>query len=196
MIKNRRGDLLTILLCTSIFVFAAIIRVTFNQYSFNELLQGSDDWNRYARYALDIKENGLLIKSLPENYIIPAGFFYNYFVAACFFIFGNNIAAVYVMQCLILGLTVSLTYFLFRSKMKPTTSLLFLITLILFGFSDFFKYYSFRLLSENLAILTVVLFFIFYPKNNSSPSLPYLLLSGLFLGMSVLTRPNILPNSI
>ena len=35
-----------------------------------------------------------------------------------------------------------------------------------------------------------------YPKEKSSPSLPFLLLSGLFLGMSVLTRPNILPFAI
>ena len=78
---NKRADHLIILLCTSIFAIAAIFRVNINEYSFNEVLQGTDDWNRYARYALDINENGLLLKTLTENYIVPAGFFYNYFIA-------------------------------------------------------------------------------------------------------------------
>ena len=193
---NKRADHLIILLCTSIFAIAAIFRVNINEYSFKEVLQGTDDWNRYARNALDIKENGLLLKTLAGNYIVPAGFFYNYFIAACFFIFGNNIAVVYVIQSFLLGLTVFTTYFLFRTKMKPLTSYFFLVTLIIFGFSDFFKYYSFRLLSENLCVLTVILFFYFYSKTTRKPTLFLQFISGILLGMSILTRPNLLPFAI
>ena len=53
------------------------------------ILQGTDDWSRYARFALDIVDNGILMPSLEECYWSPASFLYNYFVAFCFYAFGK-----------------------------------------------------------------------------------------------------------
>ncbi len=196
MKKQSQADVLLLFLCISIFTLAAFIRVSLNQYSLQELLTGTDDWNFYARYGLDIKENGLLIKSVEGNYLWPAGFLYNYFVAACFLFFNNSPTAIYIIQSALLGFAVAVTYFLFRHRMKNTTAWIFLFTLILFGFADIFKNYSFRLLSENLALLTVVLFFYFF-QLNIRKSTPFMqLVAGLFLGVSTLTRPNILPFTI
>jgi len=196
MNKQSQADVLLLLLCISIFTLAAFIRVSLTQYSLHELLTGNEDWNFYARHGLDIKENGLLIKSAAGNYLWPAGFLYNYFVAACFLFFNNSPDAIYIVQSALLGLAVAVTYFLFRNRMKTTTAWIFLFALILFGFADVFKNYSFRLLSENLAILTVVLFFYFFQLNikKSTPVMQFV--AGLFLGVSTLTRPNILPFTV
>ncbi len=193
--NTMMSDFFLIISCSFIFTIPALYRIHVSQFSINELIIGIDDWNRYARYAIDIKENGLLIKSIRDNYLIPAGFFYNYFVAFCFSLFGENPANVYVIQSILLGITVAVTYFIFRDLLKPITGLLFLILLIIFGFLDVYKYYSFRLLSENFALFTLTLFFFFFKKTLISKTHIFPFLSGLYLGISVLTRPNILPFS-
>src|SRR6185436_2589668 len=124
------------------------------------------------------------------------GFFYNYFVAFCFTIFGTNPSNVYLIQSILLGLSVAFTYFIFRDLLKPLTGWIFLFLLIAFAFLDVYKYYNFKLLSENFAIFTITLFFFFFKKLLISKTYMLQFLLGLFLGASVLTRPNILPFSL
>ncbi|MBX7052267.1 MAG: glycosyltransferase family 39 protein [Flavobacteriales bacterium] len=183
------------LLAISVFAFLipSLIRVYYFDFPIDQLLIGIDDWNRYARHAIDIKQHGLLIQEVDGPYIIPAGFLYNYFVAGIFMIFGDYPAVVYVIQSILLGLSVSIIHRVFHPMLRPRTSWALFIALILFAFLDIYKSYTFRLLSENLAIFMVSLFFLFTKKMLEIQSLKWKILSSLTLAISVLVRPNILP---
>lgn len=181
-----------VLICALIFFIPTLFKINVYDFSIDNLIIGVDDWNRYARNAIDINENGLLLINVSGNYLIPASFFYNYFVAFCFKLFGENPASVYLVQSVLLGTTIALSYFTFRDFLKPKTGWLFLLALIVLGFLDIYKYYTFRLLSENLAIFTIMLFFFFLKKMIISSTNRLQLLSGALLGISQLTRPNII----
>jgi hypothetical protein len=152
-------------------------------------LSGIDDWNRYARFALDIKHNGISIPSVHEDYFAPAGFLYNYFLALCFCLFGENTVPVYILQNLMLGISILLIYFTFEKKLKPFTSFVFLLALITFAFLDIARYYTFRFLSENFSIFLLSVF-VFCIGRKEKPA--YLYFASFILGLSVLSRPNLL----
>ncbi len=190
---NNTGNLLCILMIILIGVLT-IFRIQQNLYPSD--FSGLDDWDNYARNALDIKENGLLIPSIKSHYVIPAGFFYNYFVSGCFILFGEDLRIIYFIQSLFLGLTIFFMYQIFRDEMSKITGLIFILTLFIFSLLDVYKYYSFRLLSENIAILTVSMFFYFLKKGLKNNEWHSYLFSSFFLGISVLTRPNIFPFAI
>ena len=80
--------------------------------------------------------------------------------------------------------------------MTSITSLLFLITLFLFALLDVHKYYSFRLLSENLAIFTIAGFFFCLFKGMEKNNKLLQIAAPIFLGLSILIRPNIFPFAI
>src|SRR5690348_16896529 len=126
-LQSKRTQNVFVVLIIAGFVVLSFIRL----YPFENTLQedviGIDDWNKYARWALDIKYHGIFISSLQENYWAPAGFLYNYFVAFCFIVFGDNTIPVFIIQSLLLGCSVAFIYFTFRNKMKPLTGFLFLL---------------------------------------------------------------------
>ncbi len=196
LLNRTASDAVLILFCSLLFLIPTIFIISLNDFPIDELIIGVDDWNRYARYAIDINNNGPLIESISGNYLIPAGFLYNYFVAICFYFFGENPAIVYCIQSILLGSTVALTYLIFRDHLKQKTGWLLLFILIVFAFFDVYKYYTFRLLSENFAIFTITLFFFYFKKALVTKKSKLYIFSGLLLGISVLTRPNILPFSI
>jgi 4-amino-4-deoxy-L-arabinose transferase-like glycosyltransferase len=142
---------------------------------------------------LDVKHNGITMPSLKENYWAPAGFLYIYFIALNFYLFGENTTPIFIIQNLMLGISVACIYFSFRNKMKGLTGILFLFTLFLFALFDVSKYYSFRLISENLALFTISAFFLCFIKGMEKNKLSLQLLAAVLMGLSVLTRPNIFP---
>lgn len=169
-----------------------MIRSTANTYSFKEVLAGVDDWNRYARFGVDIVENGLEISSLHSVYLYPAGFLYNYFLAACFAIFGYQLLPIYLLQSCLLGISLALIYFIFRTYFSKKQAYLLLISLIFFGFFDVFKSYSFRLISENLVLFTLSCFFYFLQKWFKYKRVKEILLVSFFGICSLFIRPNTL----
>ncbi|MBC7865752.1 MAG: glycosyltransferase family 39 protein [Bacteroidia bacterium] len=189
---KKTGNLLALLLIPA-FALLAVFRLYPFENDIEKILTGPDDWSRYARLALDIKENGLLISKVSGEYFSPNGFLYNYFVAGCFKVFGMNVIPIYIIQNILLACSVCLVYFTFRNKMKPLTGLLFLFALALFGLLDVSKYYAFRLLSENLAIFTISAFFFCFVRGLEKGKLSLQLAAAFFMGLSVLTRPNLLP---
>ena len=179
-----------------IFIFAiiAIVRLYPFNLTLTEILSGAyDDWCMYINTALDIKHNGLLISEAKGDYDYPNGFFYSYFIGLCFVIFGENPIPVYILQSCLLGITVAIVFWTYRDKMKLKTSIYFIITLFVFALLDVNKYYSFRFLSENLVIFTIALFFYCFIKGIENKKTGLLLSSALFLGLSILTRPNLFP---
>jgi 4-amino-4-deoxy-L-arabinose transferase-like glycosyltransferase len=192
---KHSGNLLSIAVVLFIFLLT-LFRLYPFQNTLSIILKEVDDWGRYARYAYEIRHQSFFIGSEKTDYFGPAGFLYNYFIALCFYIFGDNIIPVYIIQNLLLGLSVVFIYFTFRDKMEILTANLFLIALLIFSLLDVFKDYSFRLLSENLALFTISAFFLCMIKGVEKNKLSLKLLSAVFLGMSVLSRPNIFPFAI
>lgn len=84
----------------------------------SEAIDGVDDWNRYAKQGLDIKNNGLLINSVKTEYSGPGGFLYNYFIALIFLLFGDEIGPIYITQTILLGLSVVLTFYSFKDSIE------------------------------------------------------------------------------
>jgi hypothetical protein len=177
----------------AVFICISLFRLYPFQDTLNTVIFGIDDWNKYARFGMDIKYNGFLIPSLNGVYDGPGGFLYNYFVAFCFFVFGDRIFPIYILQNILLGFSIALIYWAFRDKLKPLTGFVFLITLFVIALIDVNKYYSFKLLSENLGLFLVSLFIFFTIKGFEKNKFSFQFLATLFLGLSVLTRPNIFP---
>jgi len=193
MISKRTNDLLA---CSLILIFGIIagIRLYPYQNDLNLILNGPlDDWKMYAQTALDIHSNGLSIPSVHGDYDFPNGFLYNYFLAVCFSIFGTNTVPIYIIQSCFVGLSIFVSYRTFREHMRPLTRMLFLFVFFLFGLLDMNKYYSFRFLSENLIILLLALFFYQTKKAIETESWLNFLNSGMFLGLGIMTRPNLFP---
>lgn len=176
-----------------LFMLIAIVRLLPFENQLNAILNGADDWTRYARLALEIKHHGLLISNLHELYFSPNGFLYNYFVAGCFSLFGENTIPLFLVQNLMLGLSVALVYLTYKNKMNGGITYLFLLTLIGFALLDISKYYTFRLLSENLALMLLAIFFYIHIKGLTEHKIRFQFYAIILLGLACLTRPNILP---
>jgi hypothetical protein len=177
------------------FIVATIIRL----YPFSEtnlgISNGIDDWFRYWDNAKDISKNGLLMPSQSSVYYGPGSFLYNYFLAFCFLLFGENLVPIYFIQSSMLAFSILLIYYAFRKELGGLTSILLLLTLFLFALLDTYKYYTFRLLSENLAIFTLATFVYFVKLGFDKNKVKFQFLATFFLLLSVLIRPTIFPIS-
>jgi hypothetical protein len=131
--------------------------------------------------------------SVAESYYHPAGFLYNYFLAFCFFVFGPKLEPIFLTQSVLISLTIYFTYKTLRSGMGILRRIAFLFTLMLFGKLDVFDKFSFLLLSENLALFSVALFFFFLKKGLKTKNNFSFYFSSALLSLNVLIRPNIFP---
>lgn len=190
--SKRWGDVLVPVLGAAVFTVPAIHRVQLTRPSILSLMHGMDDWNSYAQYALDIIKNGVLIHAVEGDYVQPAGFLYNHFVALCLILFNNNLGAVYLVQASLLGVSVGVLYLAFKDHVGTMAKYLLLACLIGFGFIDVYKVYTFRLLSENLALPLTACFFFIYGLNIGSNSYWRLMGLALLLGSATLVRPNMI----
>jgi hypothetical protein len=146
-----------------------------------------DDWDWYAQYALNIKRNGIFS---PNPISAPTSFLYGYFLAFCFFLFGENTIPVYIIQSILLSISIVLIYYAFCDKLKRN-KLLLLGALIVFGLVDINRHNTFRCLSEILTIFLLAAFLFFFIKGIEKNRFHYQLISSVLLAMSCLTRPNI-----
>jgi hypothetical protein len=191
--NNTRTEKTVLLLVLLLFTILPFVRLYPYTNNLPELLAGTDDWNFYAKNALEIKRGGFLMPHFHEAYGYPGGFFYNYFVAACFALFGESPVPVYVVQSILLGGAAVLIYLAFRSRMKKVTRWIFLLCLTAFALLDVSKDYSARLLSENLAVFTIAAFVYCLQRALESKRLSWQMGAPFFLIISMLTRPVLLP---
>ena len=134
--------------------------------------------------------------SLKAAYCSPAGFLYNYFIAICLVAFGERSLPIFIVQHLMLGLSIAIIYWTFRDKMAGLTGLAFICTLFFFALKDVYKNYAPLLLSENLALFIMALFFFCFTKGFEKDNLVLQFISAGLLGLAILTRPNIFVYSI
>lgn len=172
----------------SILIFLSVcVKLSTGFVALEELLVGVDDWNRYARHALDIKYNGWLIPSVNQVYNGPGGFLYNYFLALVFTIFGDQTLPVYVIQGILLSISFVLIFKAFEKLFKGSEQIVFAAILSVAVILDFTLNYTVILLSENLGII----FFSWgiYLLSRDRTNLLFYVVAGL----AILTRPNLLP---
>jgi len=189
---KKLGDYLALAI---IFVF--LTQTFFRLYPFTEITpgisNGIDDWFRYWNNAKDITHVGFWMPSQSEVYYGPGSFLYNYFIAGCFLLFGERVAPIYFIQSLLLALSILFIYYTFRRQLSGLTSILFLLTLFAFALLDVYKYYTFKLLSENLGIFTLSVFVYFAKIAFDKTKMGFHFIAIFFLLLSVLTRPTLFP---
>jgi len=175
----------------SAFVAAAAVR----GYSFVDDVTPEtegDDWYYYKRGALSILHEGWTMPAIDEAYYRPAGFLYNYFVAAVFALLGENAAYVYLIHAALLGGSIVLMYLTFRARLAPGGGLLYLVLSIVFLAIDAFWKYTGRLLSENLLLFWIPLGHLAMLRVLDGGRARDGLAAGLLFGLAVATRPNTL----
>jgi len=195
-LTNRRIALGVLALAVALSI-AAVVAI--GDFSIDPVPQQSgDDWYFYHLYARSIVEGGLTMPGHPGAYERPGGFLYNYFVALVFFLSGSfNSNYVYVVQAALVAISAGLMVLAARSVVQPRTALMFAIVIVATLLLDVYKYYAFRLLSENLLIALLGAWWVAVlgsfrrPRSNARWAV-----SGVLLGACVLARPNLLPFAV
>ncbi|MFN9595700.1 MAG: glycosyltransferase family 39 protein [Bacteroidota bacterium] len=174
-------------------IFSLIKLYPYNNEFQTILIDSGNDWSTYAKYGLDIKNNGLLLPVVDGPYERPASFMYNYFLALCFKVFGENTTYIYLLQSTMLGFSISFIYLAFRESISIKLWGFFLFALLFFGLKDVSEYCTQRLLGENLALFSMSLFSLLFSRGILHHNHLSLLLSSVCLSIAALTRPNIFP---
>lgn len=173
-----------------IFAVAFLIRLVYvnqlsNTYFFAPFKGGFDDYI-FDNWAQEIlKGNWLGDKSI-YIYRMPL---YTYFLSLIYFIFGHSYWALYVIQSLLGSAACILLYFI--GKIAFTRNVGFIAGLIAALYGPFI-FYSGMLVGETLGIFVICLAFLCLLLFQKNRRLPYLFLGGLFIGLSMLLRGNIL----
>jgi hypothetical protein len=152
---------------------------------------GPEDWETYKLYAVSILHGDVLLSIVDGPYWRPGGFLYTYFLAGVFKVFGDNTAYAYVLQSLLLGLSISSMYLVFKPYLSAIGAVTYLVLNTLFSFFDVYIHYSFKLLSENLLIVLVPLFLLLATRAYERSSTRLVAGAGGMLGLAFLVRPNI-----
>lgn len=179
---------LCILVAVMAILFQARIRALFPLG--NDLEPSGDDWWSYHRYAVSVVRDGLSMPAVDGAYTRPGGFGYVYFLAACYAVFGVRSEVVSVIQagllaCAVVGFVVA-----FRRRLSPLALLTYGLLLVVFVYLDAFRFYTFRLLSENLLIFLLAALFIALDRLLSKRSWLAAAAVGVLCGACFLTRPN------
>jgi hypothetical protein len=158
----------------------------------NDVGPSADDWWSYHHYAVSVLNGGMSMPAVQGLYTRPGGFGYVYFVAAIYAFFGVRSQAVYLIQTLLLALSVFGFVYAFRRRLTPFYLLFYGLLVIVFFYLDHFRFYTFRLLSENLLIFLLAPLFIAFERLLSSGSRLAAVATGFLAGACFLVRPNTL----
>jgi hypothetical protein len=160
----------------------------------NEATSSGDDWLMYKGMALNILDEGWTIPAARWNYFRPGGFLYNYFIAAVFALTGRNVAYVYLVQAVLLGISVAVLTIAFRPFLLVPTQYLFALMVAGSAYLDVYRNYTFKLLSENLLVFLLPFFWLTVTNViRHRERAAALLLCGFVFGLCALTRPNLMP---
>lgn len=158
----------------------------------NDVDPSGDDWWSYHRFAVSVLNGGMSMPAVQGPYTRPGGFGYVYFVAAVYKFLGVCSGAVYLIQTFLLALSVLGFVHAFRRRLTPFYLLVYGLLVIVFAYLDHFRFYTFRLLSENLLIFLLAPLFIAFERLLSSGSRLAAVAAGLLAGACFLVRPNTL----
>jgi len=158
----------------------------------NDVSPSGDDWWSYHRFAVSVLDGGMSMPAVPGPYTRPGGFGYVYFVAAVYKFLGVRSDAVYLIQTFLLALSVLGFVHAFRRRLTSFYLLAYGLLVIVFFYLDHFRFYTFRLLSENLLIFLLAPLFIAFERLLSNNSRLAAAATALLAGACFLVRPNTL----
>lgn len=190
--SRRRVTLLGILL-VAIPIAATLIQI-YRVWPFADdvpmALSSGDDWFMYKEIAQLILHKGIEIPRGIQVYGRPAGFLYGYFVAAIFAVLGENSTMVYVVQAALLGVAVVILFLAFRDRFPRWMLLPVLVLQTSLMYWEVGRWFSMRILSENLLCILVPWAMFFLVRAYRSEKVVDLVLAGVFTGLCHLARPN------
>lgn len=167
-------------------LFIVILTVTVNIILILTLFRDFGFFSKYVTIGNDIIRDGLVGFSKSFEYS-P---FYSAICALFSIVFGSQLIYYAVLICVISGINMLLLVLITKRLFDERTAY---ISAIIYLFSSTLYVYNTDLLAAPLVILlnmSCLLAFLLYTDNPEKKV--YLILSGLFLGLSVITRPNIL----
>lgn len=181
----------------SIFLIALVVRLLFTYFfsgtpfaePLTSALQNKLDDASYDSLALAISK-GNWFGALPQGaYRAP---FYPYFLAALYKLFTHSYSLVHFLQAFLGSISAVLVYFIAKRTFKSYVAAL--IASLMCAFYAPFLFYENLLLGETLSLFFNLLSFallIYAMEDTSKKGSKFaLLLSGVVLGLSALTRPN------
>src|SRR2546423_8203070 len=190
MIDSVRGIFFAAAVFTALLLAIATCRAYPFKDNVNPTISAGNDWLTYKENALSILHDGLAMPKVIGNYTRPGGFLYNYFVAAVFALTGVNSTHVYLVQTVLLGLSVGLMALAFRPFLSQAIVAFYFLLLAGLCFLEVFCIYTFRLLSENLVIPLLALFCLLAVQTIIKKSFAIAALAGVAAGVCALCRPN------
>lgn len=179
-----------VLFCVAVMAITAVRVYPFVD-DVNARQSAGDDWLTYKNYALDVLDHGLAIPSVRMPYYTPGGFLYVYFVAAIFEIAGRNATYVYVVQGLLLAITIVVSFAVARRFLSPPLAIAFFFITSWALAVDVYHYTTLRLLSENLVLPLIALAVWLTIEARRRDSMLWYAAAGILLGSVVLTRVNL-----
>jgi len=192
MLGTTRGVLLSTAILTAVFLLPALYRAYPFVDDVNSRISAGNDWLSYKENALSILHEGLAIPRVGGNYDRPGGFLYNYFIAGVFASTGENTTHVYLVQAILLAFSVGLMVLAFKPYLTARVTTIYFGALALFVFVDVFCLYTFRLLSENLVVFLLPIFFLLTLRAFETESYLLSACAGVVCGLCVLCRPNLI----
>ncbi len=191
-LSTRRRIHIGTLILVFVFSLVACYRAYPYRDNVNEANSRGDDWLTYKQNAISILHDGLSMPAVQKNYHLPGGFIYNYFVAAVFSIGGTNPTHVYFLQAILLALSVGIATLAFKPYLSNKGTAIYFVAVAAVAFFDVCCFYSFRLLSENLLVFLLPLFYVLFLRAITEASIGKACLAGAMLGLCALCRQNLI----
>ncbi len=165
-------------------------------YSFYFKITPAIDARAYDNIAWNIAQGNGYRESadmpfIEDNSIVRVGPGYEFFLAAIYYVFGHNYAAVWVIQALLLALSAFLIFFVSKEVFgKDWNFLIGIIAAVLVGFSPDLITLQGMLMSETLGIFLIILtvYLFFRHINKENPSISGAVLSSISLAFTALVR--------
>jgi len=173
-----------------IFVLALIVRLIYikelhSTYFFAPFKGGYDDYI-FDTWAQDILKGNWLGNQAIYIYRMPL---YVYFLSLVYFVFGHSYWALYLLQSFIGALTCVIVYVIASLLFNRTVGLVAGVLNALYGI---FLFYNGMVVGETLALFTTCSALLFLLAFQKKEKLYYLVISGVFIGLSTLLRGNML----
>jgi len=131
-------------------------------------------------------EGSYMYQSGSNDGIMKPG--YPFFLAGVFFIFGKNLAAVKILQFLMVGLISYTVYLICKKHLKLPLSIS-LMPAIISLFWPYFILYANLILTETLYSLTLILFIYSFLNTINQINFKNIFLTSLYLSLAALVRP-------
>lgn len=114
---------------------------------------------------------------------------YSYLIALIFVVFGSNIHILLLFQALLGSFSCILIYLIAQKAFSNRTAV---IAAMLAAFYSMFIFYDSQILMESVVLFLSLLFVYLMLMFDERPSLTKIFLAGIFLGLAITARPNIL----